>query len=70
MFPGSSSSGRLHLRSRQTSHDGDGAARGNFNLPNHAQFSNPAKSVNSAFGMITSALPVERQIRVGLRSGF
>jgi hypothetical protein len=42
-----------------------------FNVMNHAQFSNPGNSVGSAnFGMITSALPVERQIRLGLRLGF
>lgn len=42
-----------------------------FNLPNHAQFNNPGNSVNSAnFGMITSAKPVERQFRFGLRLGF
>ncbi len=42
-----------------------------FNLPNHAQFNNPGNGVNSAnFGMITSAKPVERQIRFGLRLGF
>jgi hypothetical protein len=42
-----------------------------FNVPNHPQFNNPGNAVNSAnFGMITSARPVERQIRLGLRLGF
>jgi hypothetical protein len=42
-----------------------------FNLPNHPQFNNPGNSLNGAnFGMITSARPVERQIRLGLRLGF
>ena len=42
-----------------------------FNIPNHAQFNNPGNAVNSAnFGMITSAKPVERQFRLGLRLGF
>lgn len=42
-----------------------------FNLANHAQFSNPGNSYEGAnFGMITSALPAERQIRLGLRLGF
>jgi hypothetical protein len=42
-----------------------------FNLPNHPQFNNPGNAVGSAnFGMITSARPAERQIRLGLRLGF
>lgn len=42
-----------------------------FNLPNHAQFNNPGNAINGAnFGMITSAKPAERQLRLGLRVGF